>query len=62
VAAELLEMVAVSSLEEEPLDDDLGTCEGQEEECEEGAALMGSAVGHALSPFLQSLLVQLQAS
>lgn len=54
-------MVAVSSLEEEPLDDGLGTCEGQEEECEE-AALVGSEVGLALSPFLQSLLVQPPAS
>lgn len=62
MAAELLEMVAVSSLEEEPLDDGLGTCEGQEEECEEEAALVGSEVGLALSPFLQSLLVQPPAS
>lgn len=62
VAAELLGMVAVSSLEEESLDGGQGTYGDQEGEFGEGAVLEGSRLGLALGPLLQCLLVQLPVS
>lgn len=55
-------MEAESSLEEVPLDGALETCGAREEVQEEGAGLTGLQVGLAPRPFLQCLLVQLQAS
>lgn len=62
VAAELLGMVAVSSLGEESLDGGQGKYGDQEGAFGEGAVLKGSQLGLALGPLLQCLLVQLPVS